>query len=204
MVANTPTAGAPRKISLILEKLAREADGSITIEQIRQAFGDRSFATLLVLFACFNLLPLPPGSTLIFGPPMLLLAAQMVTGRRTVWLPRFLLEKSVSAERFRDLSERFTPKIRWLERFIRPRFWPFPQYHGDRAIGLMLLVLATATTVPVPFGNWLPAFSCALLGLALSERDGLLFAVAVVSTLFSLALLATVVGAASMLAGILF
>lgn len=198
-----PLAG-PRKISLILENLAREADGNVTIEQIRQAFGDRSFATLFVLFACLNLLPLPPGTTLIFGPPMLLLAFQMVSGRSTVWLPRFLLEKSVSAERFRELSERFTPKLRWLERFIRPRFWPFPRNHGDRVIGLMMLVLATAATVPVPFGNWLPALSCALVGLALSQRDGLLFAVALISTAISLALLAAIVGAAGALAGILF
>ena len=38
----------------------------------------------------------------------------------------------------------------------------------------MALVLAIVVTLPIPLGNWLPAFATALLGLALSERDGIL------------------------------
>ncbi len=44
-------------------------------------------------------------------------------------------------------------------------------------------------------GNWLPAFSTALLGLALSERDGILFALGSVVGLVAMALVASVMGA---------
>jgi hypothetical protein len=43
---------------------------------------------------------------------------------------------------------------------------------GERFIGVALLVLAIALTLPIPFGNWLPAFAIAIVGLALVEKDG--------------------------------
>ena len=61
---------------------------------------------------------------------------------------------------------------------IRPRYWPFWRRRGDRVIGVIALIMAVSITLPIPLGNWLPAFSTFLLGLALSERDGILFAIA--------------------------
>lgn len=193
----------PRRLSTVFEELARSAEGPITVAQFRRALGDRSFATLLVFFSCLNLLPLPPGSTLVLGIPLLLLSVQMVFGRRAVWMPEFILRKSVAADSFRRFTERFMPRLKWAERFIRPRYWPFARSHADRIIGSIALILSIAVTLPVPLGNWLPAFSCALVGLALSERDGVLLSIAVVSGALSLAVIAVVVGAASILAGML-
>ncbi|KFB09787.1 Exopolysaccharide synthesis, ExoD [Nitratireductor basaltis] len=200
----TAQADAPRRLSRIFEELADKAEGTVTVEQLRDALGDRSFATLLVLFSCLNMLPLPPGSTLILGIPLLLLCVQMVAGSRTVWLPQFVLRKSISADKFRNLTVRMLPRLKWIERLIRPRYWPFARNHADRIIGTIALVLAIAVTLPIPFGNWFPAFSCALVGLALSERDGILLAVAVTSGLLSLAVIGFVIGAASVLAAALF
>ncbi|MCT7375251.1 exopolysaccharide biosynthesis protein [Chelativorans salis] len=193
----------PRRLSMIFEELASNAEGTVTVEQLRQALGDRSFATLLVFFSSINLLPLPPGSTLVLGIPLLLLSIQMVFGQRTVWLPRFILQKSLSAAQFRGMSERLIPKIKWVERLIRPRYWPFARDHADRFIGIIALILAIAVTLPIPLGNWFPAFSCALVGLALSERDGILLTVAVASGALSLIVIAVVIGAAGMLASAL-
>jgi hypothetical protein len=194
----------PRRLSRVLADLARNANGTVTIEQIRQALGDRSFAALLVFFALLNLLPLPPGSTLLLGPPLLLVAVQMVVGSRTVWLPRFLLTKSVTAERFRDMVRRIVPRLRWLERLVRPRYWPLGSRQADRIVGIVALIFATAVTLPIPFGNWFPALTCALAGLALSERDGVLLAVAVACGIFSLLLMGVILGSAGALAGFLF
>ncbi|UUP16025.1 exopolysaccharide biosynthesis protein [Nitratireductor thuwali] len=201
MAMRAPTADAPRRLSRVFEELAGNAHGSVTVEQLRQALGDRSFATLLVFFSCLNMLPLPPGSTLVLGIPLILLSIQMVLGSRTVWLPRFVLRKSLTADSFRHMSGRLVPRIKWVEKLIRPRYWPFARDHADRIIGLIALILSIAVTLPIPLGNWFPAFSCALVGLALSERDGVLLGVAVVSGTLSLLVIAVVIGAASMVAG---
>lgn len=194
----------PRRLSRIFEELAQSADNKVSIERIRDALGDRSFATLLVFFACINMLPFPPGSTMVLGIPLVLLSIQMTMGYRTAWLPRFILKKSLGADKFRHMSARLIPRIRWLENWIRPRYWPFARDHADRIIGLIALVLAVAVVLPIPLGNWFPAFSCALVGLALSERDGVLLGIAVASGALSLLLMAAVVGAAGALANALF
>ena len=74
------------------------------------------------------------------------------------------------------MMDRVIPRLVWIERMIRPRYWPFWRRRGDRVIGIIALIMAITVTLPIPLGNWLPAFSTALLGLALSERDGILFA----------------------------
>src|SRR5690606_35667370 len=107
--------GPPRRLSRIFADLAREAEGVVTVEQIRQALGDRSFATLLVFLACLNLLPFPPGSTLLLGIPLMLISLQMVRRDSTVWLPRFILRKSVGAKQFRLLTDRLVPRLEWIE-----------------------------------------------------------------------------------------
>jgi hypothetical protein len=200
--ANVPP--PPRRLSRVLADLARDANGAVTIEQIRQALGDRSFAALLVFFALLNLLPLPPGSTLILGPPLLLVAIQMVMGSRTVWLPRFLLTKSVTADRFRDMVDRIVPRLQWIEKLVRPRYWPLGRSQADRIVGIVALIFATAVTLPIPFGNWFPALTCALAGIALSERDGVLLAIAVACGIFSLLLMGLILGSAGALASLLF
>jgi hypothetical protein len=194
----------PRRLSQIFRQLAESGEGPISIGQIRDAMGDRSFAALLVLFAMLNLLPLPPGSTLFFGVPLMLVSAQMVLGYRTAWLPRRLLDKSVSRERFCGAIFRIIPRLEWLEGLVRPRRWPFARETADRVIGIVALVLSIAVFLPIPLGNWLPAFAVAMIGLALSERDGVVLASGVAVGIISLAIIGAVVGAGTVVASMIF
>ncbi len=100
--------------------------------------------------------------------------------------------------------DRLIPRLISLERMIKPRYWPFWRRQGDRVIGIMIFLLAVVVTLPIPLGNWLPAFSTALLGLALIERDGILFAVGTVVGIAALAVIAAVVGSATALIGTLW
>lgn len=191
-----PRRRRPRRLSHLFAQLARDANGRVTIASIRDALGDRSFAALLVFFAALNLLPLPPGASAVLGLPLLIIAAQMMYGSKRAWLPRFVAEKSLSAEQFRSVMDKVVPHLVRLERFVTPRYWPFWRKRGERIIGTMTFFLAVIVTLPIPLGNWLPAFAASLLGLALSERDGVLFAVGSVVAMASLAVVVFVVGAA--------
>jgi hypothetical protein len=195
----------PRRLSQVLRDLGTTTEGPVAIATIRDALGDRSFAALLVFFAAFNLLPLPPGATLVFGLPLVLITGQMVAGYRTAWLPRALLGRSIGAERFRRMIDTFTPQLERLEKLVKPRRWPFatPQA-SDRVIGVIGLVLAIAVTLPIPFGNWLPAFAIALIGLSLSERDGVFLAGGIAIGVVALAVIGVVIGAAGAIAAALF
>lgn len=194
----------PRRLSQVFAELARDAEGPVSIATIREALGDRSFAALLVFFAAINLLPWPPGSTLVLGLPLVLVSAQMVMGRTSAWLPRVMLDKSLSPEQFRKATDTWTPRLMRLERLVKPRYWPFYPGYGDRIIGAIALIDAIAVTLPIPLGNWLPALSIVFVGLALSERDGILLAAGIVVGVLALAVMAFVVGSAGFLAHMIF
>jgi len=185
----------PRRLSQVFSELSKEASGPVSIATIRDALGDRSFAALLFFFAVINLIPLPPGTSALLGLPLLIVSAQMVYGSKRVWLPRILVDRTISAETFRSLMERVIPRLVWIERLIRPRYWPFWRRRGDRIIGVIALVMAISVTLPIPLGNWLPAFSTALLGLSLCERDGILFALGSAVGVAAMAVVAIVIGA---------
>ncbi len=192
----------PRPLSRIFVELGRSATGPVTIATVRDALADRSFAALLVFFAAVNMLPFPPGSSLVLGIPLVIISLQMMLGRRTVWLPRMILSKSVTKDRFKKLSDVLAPRLVWLEQVVRPRYWPFSRRQADRWIGTLAFVLSMAVTIPIPFGNWPPAFAIAIIGVALSERDGLVLIAGLCFGLFSLAIIAGVVGTAGALAAL--
>jgi hypothetical protein len=192
-------------MSVVFEELARDASAPITIWRVRDALGDRSLAALLAFFAAINLLPLPPGTTVVLGPPLVIVAVQMVLGHSRVWLPRSILDRSIPADKFRSMTAKMMPRLLWLERLIRPRYWPFPsERSADRIIGAVALVFAIAVTLPIPFGNWLPAFSIFLLSLALSERDGLCLLAGLVVGVIAFLVIALVAGAAHAMYGAIF
>jgi hypothetical protein len=199
--ANGPIDGAPRRrrprrLSELFAQLARDAQGPVSIGHIRDALGNRSFAPLLVLFAAFNLLPLPPGASAILGLPLIIVSAQMVYGTKQAWLPDALSRRSLNPDTFRSMMGWIIPRLIRIERIIRPRYWPFWRRRGERIIGSVALVLAIVVTLPIPLGNWLPAFATALLGLALSERDGILLAIGGVVGLASILVITAVIGVA--------
>ncbi|HEV7252362.1 MAG TPA: exopolysaccharide biosynthesis protein [Mesorhizobium sp.] len=186
----------PRRLSQMFAQIARDADGDVSVAGIRDAMGDRGFAALLVFFSALNLIPAPPGTTLVLGLPLVFLGAQMAYGSRRPWLPDFVARRSITAEQFRALMSRVIPRLERLERFIRPRYWPFWRRRGDRVIGFVAVVMGVIVTLPIPLGNWLPAFATALFGLALSERDGILFALASLIGVAAFVVIGSVIGTA--------
>lgn len=198
-IKGEPLRRRPRRLSQVFAQLARDANGPVSIASIRDALGDRSFAALLVFFSLLNMIPLPPPSSAILGLPMVIVAAQLMYGGKRAWLPRFLMDRSLTADQFRAVMNSVIPRLVWLEKYVRPRYWPFWRRRGDRIVGVLAFLLAIVVTLPIPLGNWLPAFATALLGLALSERDGILFAIGSVVGIASVGLIIAVIGSAGAL-----
>lgn len=170
----------PRSFSAVLRELSSQAKSDVSIGVVQQALADRSFAALIMFFAAINLLPLPLGSSVILGLPIIIICTQMVLGYSAPWLPRIIERRSISAETFRKMETRLTPRVEQLEKYIRPRRWPFDRRTGEFVVGAVGLFLAILLVVPLPFGNWPPALALFLFGVALSERDGIILAIAVV------------------------
>lgn len=183
----------PEKLSELLERLARDAGDRVSMGEIATALDDRSFGAFLLVFAIPNLIPLPPGATMVLGLPMVFVAWQMVIGYNKVWLPRALANYSVDRTTFQRMVTRVSPWLRNAETWVRPRNWPLDGNIRERLFGIFALLLGITCVLPIPFGNWLPAFAVAVLGVAHTERDGNCLALGVVAGIVSIAVAGLVV-----------
>ena len=119
----------PQQLSDLLRNLALHTGARISIREIANALADRSFGAFLVIFAIPNLVPLPPGATLI---------------------------------------------------------------------------VAIVCALPIPLGNWLPAFALAVIGFAHTERDGLGLGIGIAIGVISVAVAGFVVLTAGALLFLVF
>lgn len=171
----TPTdgTGPDRKLSAVLRELNSGRSERISLNNLIIMLGDRSFVPLLIIFALPNLFFFVPGASVITGPPLIFVAAQLVLGRASVWLPDFLGERSIEHQAFGRIVSRALPWIERVEKLAHPRFWLLSRRAADLTVGIACLVMAIFMFLPIPFANTLPALSVIMLALSLGERDGL-------------------------------
>ena len=179
------TARAPT--SVVLDGLLRhEAPERVTLGWLMGGLGDRSFGVALLLLALLGLLP---GVSAVAGVLLTVPAFQMVLARPGPVLPRRVAARRFEAERLARVVRRLVPVLRFLERFIRPR-WATPVEATKRAVGGVVLLLAASLLAPVPLSNVPPALAIALIAFAYLEEDGVLLGVALAAALAMLAVAA--------------
>jgi len=156
------------------------------LSDIVAALGPRSFGIALVLFGLPNLLPVP-GLPILCGLIIGVIAFQMVIGKESLVLPRWIGNRRIKREDLDTVVRRAEPSLRLLERAMRPRLAVFTTDLAQWGVGAVLLLLALALMAPIPFfGGVLPGIAVTLFGLALVERDGLFVAFGLVATLLAL------------------
>lgn len=185
----------PETLSMRLARIVAEpGPDRLSFSDLANQLHYRAWGGLLVIFASINVLPLPPGTTVFFAIPVLLVSAQMVLGRATPWFPARLDRRGVTKQEL----ERIIGKMQWLERRVERIFKPrLPALTGARAarlIGAACFLLALIVAIPMPLLHHAPAASIALFGLALIYRDGVLVMVAVGASILSIVIDALIIG----------
>ena len=92
----------PRTLSQLLDRIEETAnrDEQISLDAILEAVGHRSFGPVLLLAGLVMLAPIIgdiPGVPSIMGVLVVLTAGQLLFHRQRIWLPRWLLKRSVKA-----------------------------------------------------------------------------------------------------------
>ena len=162
----------PESLSDLLKRLAAETDERITLRELAEALDERSFGAFLLIFSIPDLIPLPPGVPLILGLPLVFIAWQIIVGRNKIWLPNRVANYALEKHTLEKIVKRVYPGFRWMEAWVRPRNWPLANPLAEQIFGVYTFILAIVVIVPIPFGNWLPAFAIATIGLAHTEQDG--------------------------------
>ncbi len=160
---------------LSLEKL--DESERISLHAIAERLGHRSIGSVLLFLALPMVLPIPaPGISVIFGIPLIVISAELMLGRETLWLPARLRRRTLSRANLETYVRRTLPLVRKIERMVRPRFMGSTRGLSLRIVGAMCLVLAIIITLPVPLGHLVPGAAISVMALGLIEGDGLMLA----------------------------
>ena len=179
-------ADGPESVGDILDRLEQiaRAEGDVSLGKVVEALGNRSHGPFLLIPALIDISPVGgiPGLPTLLGAIIILVAAQMLLGRKHLWLPGFVTRRSLSPEKTCKTTAKLRGLARFLDRWFHGRMprltrGPFVRV----AAGLCILL---ALTVPplelLPFATTAPMAAIAAFGLALLVRDGLLMIIAMV------------------------
>lgn len=168
---NTEVSSPPRLTEMLSQVSDQTRSDRVSVRTLVEAFRYRASGALLLLFAVPNVLPMPPGTSGILGLPLVIIAFQLMGGR-PLTLPDVVLERSISNEGFGRMVDQTVPRLKRIERLLRPRMPGLTGDTAERVIGAFCLVLAVILTLPIPLGNVLPALAISIIALGMIERDG--------------------------------
>lgn len=165
------------------ERGAKDAGPTVTIRWIMEQLGERSFG--LTFFVMAVVAVIPGGSTII-GVLIIWPAVQLAIGRQTPLLPGFLGRRTIGIGRLSRTIQFVVPRLRWIEKLIRPR-WPAVFARLRRPTGVLVLLVGVTLALPLPFSHIVPALTIMLLAVAFLEEDGIALLLATLMGLASLA-----------------
>ena len=166
-----------------------------------QSLHERGFGLLMAVLVLPNCVPvpIPPGMSTVFSIPLLFLSTQMLIGLDHPWLPLWLRRKRVGHGILARAVRIIAPKMRWLEKFLRPRLSFASSKTGERVVGLFWLIFALDIAVPLPATNFVPGISTLVMALGLLNKDGVVMLIgAVIGSIYTVILMA--LGTSAMLA----
>jgi hypothetical protein len=183
---NAAPAAVPEFVptSVHLTRLLDKADGTqVTVRWLIEALGERSFGLTLLMMA---LIALVPGASTLVGVLIAWPAIQMILRHDAPVLPGFIARREISVAKLTRAITIVVPRLRWVERAVRPR-WAAGFRATRRLTGVLMLLLGVTMVSPFPFSHVIPAIVIMALALAYLEDDGIVLLIALTAAVASLA-----------------
>lgn len=166
----------------ILDDLDEAAgEGEVSVGDMVHAFEERSLGALLAVIGLVAALPVIggiPGVSIVTGTLVLLAVAQAFFSEGGgIWIPSFLSERKVEADKVEKSVEKARPYAKRVDSWLKPRLEFLTGGRAQRvaiAVAAALLAITFYPMAVVPWGVTAPAIGVMALGLALVSRDGYL------------------------------
>lgn len=167
----------------------------VSIKSIMDHVGHRSFGSLLLVAGLLTLAPIIgdiPGVPTLIGMFVLLIAGQLLMGQHYFWLPKWLLNRAITAEKLTKALDWLDKPAAIIDKFIKPRLLLFVSGFAKYMIAIMCVVIALCMPIMevVPFSANLAGIALAAFGLSLIAEDGVLALFSFILTFTSYVLLA--------------
>ena len=148
----------------------------------------RGFGPMLALPSFIACTPIGaiPGIPSLAGGTILLIALQILLGRRHPWLPQKVMELQCDADQLRYMVEKVKPYAVRVDRFLVPRCFLMRQ-PVFRSLIALCCVGCGFVMVPlelIPFMGLIPAFAVFIMAIGMATDDGAVALVGVSISLF--------------------
>lgn len=161
-----------------IEETAEDCE-KVSLDSVMDAVGRRSFGPILVVVGLIILAPLVgdiPGVPTLMALVIVLVAGQVLMRREHLWLPNWLLKRSIASDKLEKAIKWLRRPARFIDRFLRPRLQHLTQEIGIQATAVLCIIIAAALPPMelVPFSANAAGIALTALGLALIANDGFL------------------------------
>ncbi len=183
---NPAMADEPHSVGDILGRLNELADekDEVSLGQTIEAFGNRSYAPFLVILPLMEVSPIGsiPGLPTLLALVIMLTAAQLLFGRKHMWLPGFLANRSLKSDKVKKAVKKVRPIGERMDKWFHGRLPALTKGPAVRmaAAAIIVMTLAVPPLELLPMATTAPMAAIAAFGMALLVRDGLLMIVAYV------------------------
>lgn len=151
--------------------------GPSKVNSILRAAGSRAAGPLLFLPALVMVSPLGaiPGVPVVLSALIVLVAAQVIAGRKAIWIPEMLARRPIPEDRVSRVIDTLRPWAKRTDRVLGRHLSVLINPVMTRVVAALciLLALAVLPATLVPFAVALPGSAVILLSLGLLTRDGI-------------------------------
>lgn len=184
----------PHSVGDILDRLDDLAakQEELTLGRTVEAFGHRSYAPFLIILPLLEISPLGaiPGLPTMLALVIALIAVQMLFGRKHLWLPGFLANRSVTSAKAKKAIKKVRPIAERMDKWFHGRLPALTKGPMVRvaAAAIIVMTLAVPPLELLPMATTAPMAAIAAFGMALLVKDGLLMVIAFTAAAGALAI----------------
>lgn len=178
-IPRTTKAQDPAKELLQQIKQASAGRDSISLDALLDCIGRRSFGPIILAVGAFLTVPGPsdiPTVPSIFGILITIIGGQIILGREHIWLPRWILRKTIKTKRLEAAIQRLDKPARYIDTLTKPRLHLLTAKAGTNIAAGACIGLALLTPIMefVPLSANVAGVAFVFFGLGFVARDGLM------------------------------
>ncbi len=168
-----------------LETLSDGEQNEVSLGDVMDAIGRKSFAPVLLAIGIVMLTPGPasiPGVPVILGCIVVIVASQMIFGRQRLWIPKWLEERHVRRSKVQTAVRYARTPAKWMDAMLTNRMEYLVQHNGRKLTAVLIMVVGLSTPLLefIPFSAHVAGAIISTLALAMVAGDGLIAAVAMI------------------------
>jgi len=178
-------------VAEVLAKLRAAADApepKITCNSLIELLGPRSHVLAILVFSLLNLLPGPPGYSVLIGLAIMGFSVLMILGA-PIRLWSFVGDRRLPVGLMLKLLEFLAWFTRAISNLSKPRFLWMSGRTMLFFVAIFAFLMGVAMLFPIPFTNTLPSFGLAVICVGILNRDGVAMMLGTVICLIGIAIL---------------